>query len=76
MELEFFVLHSAYPDGSWRGIEKCLVAPNGGPLLFHTAEDAASFVRDSGLKTNYYTVVPVSIMVPSVGAKPCSTLCS
>jgi hypothetical protein len=69
MEREFFVLHSPSMDGLWRGIDQCLCAPMGGPMLFESAEAADAFVRDCGLKGNYYVAVKVGLTSPAVGGR-------
>lgn len=67
-EQDFYVLHSPHADWTWRGLDKCLCAPTGGPMLFTSAADAAAFVRDCGLKSNYYVAVRVRLASPSVRA--------
>lgn len=48
-EHEFWVLHSPYPDRTWRGVEKCIGAPSDGPLLFPTREDAERHITEQSL---------------------------
>lgn len=46
----FWVLHSCYPDGGWRGIEKCYNNnQTGTPLLFDSKQDAEQFMLSYGL---------------------------
>lgn len=47
-----WVLHSPYPDGTWRGIEKCMSNPKDGadgPLLFLSEQAAIDFCREHEL---------------------------
>lgn len=64
---EFFVIHSRSPEGTWRGLKNCLAAPQGGPLLFWSASEARAYIRESGLRTDYYTIVPVEVVCPRRG---------
>lgn len=63
-----WVLHSAYPDGGWRGIEKCMGDNDGNLLLFDTEEDAADHARRSG-STTYFSPREVELRTPSVWDK-------
>jgi hypothetical protein len=68
MKREMYLLHSPYPDGTWRGIEKCC---GGGTtevpvavLLFDTAVEAEEYNRV--VARGFWVVVPVTIDIPRV----------
>lgn len=61
----FFVLHSSYPDGSWRGVEKCSSTKDG-PLLFDSPEGAEAALVAMGDTGDYFKVVEVCLVTPSV----------
>ena len=64
----FYVLHSPYPDKSWRGVEKCAgSAEAGGPLLFHSRAEAALFAQERELTE--FMVVETVLMTPAVREK-------
>lgn len=60
-----YVLHSAYPDGSWRGIEKCCGTHGGATLVFDTREEAELYLKNNKLDP-HFQVVPVTLTTPSV----------
>lgn len=62
----YYVLHSPYPDKSWRGVEKC-VTTLGAPHLFETPEDAKKFTVDHSLTE--FTIVEVVLTTPGVREK-------
>jgi hypothetical protein len=66
-EAELFVIHSSSSEGAWRGLKHCLAAPQGGPLLFWSATEARDYIRESGLRSDYYTIVPVEMDCPRRG---------
>jgi len=47
-----FVLHSPYPDGSWRGEEKCAMNEKGEILQFNTQNEAMQYSPEYG---EYFT---------------------
>jgi len=65
-ETTMWVLHSPYPDGTWRGTEKCLGSEHGDILLFYS-RDAAAEYRDAVL-ANHFRPVRVTLTVPAVGS--------
>lgn len=60
-----WVLHSPYPDHSWRGLEKCAAHDTGGPMLFDTQEEAQAFARTTQCDP-YFFPVAVRLTVPNV----------
>lgn len=59
-----YVLHSPYPDGTWRGWEKC--AGNGqAALVFDSRESAEAYARGSAHHETF-RVVPVVLNTPGV----------
>ena len=44
-----WVLHSPYPDGSWRGIEKCMTSEEGGLMVFDSEDTARAFLVQQDL---------------------------
>lgn len=64
-DCRFFVLHSPYPDKTWRGVEKCIASSDGGPMLFFSEEDAAAFAKRNGA-SEFLSIVPVVLQVPDV----------
>lgn len=71
VEHERFVLHTPYPDGSWRGLEKCLGCQSTpeGLLVFELREEAERFLKDNGLVDDGVVIVPVTITTPRVRGK-------
>lgn len=65
-----FVLHSPYPDGSWRGLEKCPRAEDesGALLVFETAEEAEAY-RQKNPCPEFLRVVEVFLNTPDVREK-------
>lgn len=65
---EVFVLHSPYPDGSWRGIEKCATTEySDGPLLFYTEHEILDFMKKRANRIDPdFRIVPVVLTTPSV----------
>jgi len=64
----FYMLHSAYPDGSWRGIEKCLgrtCEEDSAPMLFETRERAETY-RELNNPEQKWRAVLVQINVPNI----------
>ena len=65
-----FVLHSPYPDGTWRGIEKCA----GGQTTFNDGDYTMVFLSreaaEKALKLNemdpYFEIVEVTLVTPFV----------
>ena len=70
-----YVVHSAYPDGTWRGIEKCSSGSTGilGPYLFDQPEIAKAYMEGEGMDARLYRVVLVTLTTPAVRA-PLDTL--
>jgi hypothetical protein len=60
-----WVLHSPYPDGTWRGLEKCS-ATRDGPLVFGAREGAEEVLRNMGEVASYFRIVEVCIVMPCV----------
>lgn len=65
----YYVLHSPYPDKSWRGIEKCVTTPGdkGTVMLFDTKADALAFADRLGLEE----FVPVEIELGCPDVREC-----
>lgn len=61
---QVFVLHSSYPDGTWRGLEKCS-STSEGPRVF-TSADEAEAARVAMPEGDYFKVVEVTLVTPSV----------
>jgi len=68
IRLERWVLHSPYPDGTWRGIENCQTRSTGGPLLFDTEDDAVAFRAKvfTAEEQAYWRPVRVLLTVPAI----------
>lgn len=64
-EITMWVLHSPYPDGTWRGVEKCLGSEHVDILLFYS-HGAATEYRDHA-KASHFRPVQVTLTVPTVG---------
>jgi len=63
-----FVLHSPYPNGTWRGLENCLTGTDTeGPLLFETPERAQAWLHADPVAQQYWKVVAVELTIPAVG---------
>lgn len=60
MATQMWVLHSPYPDGTWRGLEKC--SHNGNGLILFATEDAAKTAIDDG-EGLADGLVPVSVQL-------------
>ena len=67
MNLKAYLIHSPYPDKSWRGIEKCLASdqhPN--PiLLFPSREQAQEYLQINKLD-KYFLIQEVEIYIPQI----------
>lgn len=62
---QVFVLHSAYPDGTWRGLEKCAGAPGDATLIFTTREAASNYLKEHECDP-YFQVVEVTLVTPFI----------
>jgi hypothetical protein len=65
-----FVLHSAYPDGTWRGLEKCVsTVAHDGVLVFQERAAAEAHLAsiDEDVR-EYLQVVEVTLVTPDVRA--------
>lgn len=60
-----WVLHSPYPDGTWRGMEKCC-SNEGGPILFSSEQAALDFIVEKRLEGNGYVAVRCVLITPLV----------
>ena len=63
---QYFVLHSPYPDGTFRGIEKCYAGNPGTPLLFDSVGDAQAFAAVNHLGKDSHVPVCVELAFPGV----------
>ena len=67
-----FVIHSPYPDGTWRGLEKCGrgfvddTTDYDAPLLFTDREDAKNYLSKHKLLEFGFVIVEVTLVTPSV----------
>lgn len=64
--LDAWVVHSPYPDGTWRGIEKCASTEAGAPLLFFSEQEAVNFIEEimeAGL------MIPVRVVLTTPSAR-------
>ncbi len=69
---QLWVLHSAYPDGTWRGLEKCS-ATSDGPRLFNSEEDAQSALDAMPVEVRpYFSIVEVTLLTPAVRDPLCA----
>lgn len=62
---QLFALHSPYPDGTWRGLEKCSSTKDG-LILFDSAEGAEAARVAMGDVGEQFKVVEVTLVTPSV----------
>jgi len=62
---QVFVLHSAYPDGTWRGLEKCGGAQGDATLVFTSREAAENYLKEHECDP-YFQVVEVTLITPAV----------
>lgn len=63
---QLFMLHVPYPDGTWRGLEKCS-ATSDGPRLFGSKEGAQSALDEMPIATrSYFHIVEVTLVTPAV----------
>ena len=60
-----YVLHSAYPDGTWRGLSKCCGATGDATLVFSEREAAEQYLKDHDCDP-YFRVVEVTLVVPGI----------
>ena len=63
--LVYWVLHSPYPDKTWRGIEKSSAHDDGAPRLFEKKSDAEAFIVAHEMDP-YFVPVEVCLVVPGV----------
>jgi hypothetical protein len=64
-EIEYWVLHSPYPDKTWRGIEKCATENHTSPLMFESKEEAQEFMYVHKCDP-HFVPVKVTLVVPSI----------
>ena len=65
IEYECWVLHSPYPNLSWRGAEKCVTTEgSSAPLIFATKEEALDYQDDHALLE--FMPVKIGLMMPLV----------
>jgi hypothetical protein len=63
----FWVAHSAYSSGAWRGLEKCIMVPGTKcPELFDSKEDCEVAIAAKRLD-GILRPVPITLNVPQVG---------
>lgn len=61
----FYVLHSPYPDKSWRGIEKCVtIGSTGMVMLFDTKQEAEEYMKKFNLEE--FVPVELELITPDV----------
>lgn len=68
-EYDMYVLHSPYPDGTWRGLEKCCGTETGygyALLVFHTPEEALDHAKNVQPVPGEFRVVRVTLQTPDV----------
>lgn len=64
-----WVLHSPYPNTTWRGLEKCCSSGySQSAVLFESEQAALNFVVAEDLQGNYYIPVRCELITPVVGA--------
>lgn len=71
MPYQVFVLHSPYPDRTFRGIEKCAGAYVAGTEtvgVFQLREDAEKALENLGDDGNYFQIVEAVLILPAVRA--------
>lgn len=56
---EYWVLHSPYPDGTWRGLEKCLSPEHESLLIFESVVAAQRYIE----KHDLINVQPVPVVL-------------
>jgi hypothetical protein len=65
-----FVIHSPYPDGTWRGLEKCgrwsSYPDLDAPILFTSREVAEDYVSKHKLLEFEFRIVEVTLVTPAV----------
>jgi len=67
-EHKYWILHSPYPDGTWRGIEKCAMDDDcTGPLLFETCDEAKEFISKRCI--DWFAPVKVTLSTPNIRGK-------
>ena len=66
VKYSYYVLHSPYPDKSWRGVEKCVSMPGtfGSPMLFDSSSDALAYAKRLDLQE--FIPVEVELATPSI----------
>lgn len=75
---EMWLIHSPYPDKSWRGIEKCMELPDftGSNIssilpLFESKTLALEFIKKvDPSNSNRWVPVKVTLAIPCVGDLP------
>lgn len=66
IKYSYYVLHSPYPDKTWRGIEKCVsTGASGTPLLFDSKSDAQAYAERLSLQE----FIPVEIELSTPGVR-------
>ena len=65
----FYVIHTPYKNGSWRGMEKCFVdSKHAITTLFETREDAER-AREQMPESGFTDIWPIEVNVPDVRSK-------
>jgi len=64
---DMWVLHSPYPDKTWRGTKKCMGSDDvpSAFLFFSTKEEAAEYARKKEME-EYFIPVQVQVQVPEI----------
>jgi hypothetical protein len=64
-DVTLWVLHNPYPDGGWRGAEKCLGSEHVDIVAFYSKSDATEYRSTVG--ANHFVPVMVTMTLPAVG---------
>ena len=76
MNSTYYVAHSPYPDGTWRGIEKCACDKWGTLIVWETEEEVWAWIRDICGTPDYWVPVAVGLFYPDVRAPLTSGHCA
>ncbi len=66
MKTKMYVLHSPYPDKTWRGIEKCLGNPEYDAIyFFQDIQAAKDYIRREEILEGYFSIVELEVDLPA-----------
>jgi hypothetical protein len=67
MKTKMYVLHSPYPDKTWRGIGSCLGNPEYDAIyFFQDIQAAKDYIRREDIEEGNYSIVEIEVDLPAI----------